>query len=99
MNNWDASLQKAFAIGERFRADFRTEFYDFPNHLSYFNINTGSFAAIPPSTFGQVSSATDPRTLQFAPHLLSAFDNAPVSPAPGDTGRPRSLPPKVDFCL
>jgi hypothetical protein len=65
-NNWDASLQKAFPITERVQANFRAEFYDFPNHLSYFNVNTGSFSATPPSSFGQVTSATDPRTLQFA---------------------------------
>lgn len=65
-NNWDASLQKAFPIGERVRADFRAEFYDFPNHLSYFGVNTGSFSATPPASFGQINSATDPRTVQFA---------------------------------
>jgi hypothetical protein len=65
-NNWDASLQKTFPIGERLKADFRAEFYDFPNHLSYFNVNTGSFSATPPASFGQVTTTTDPRTLQFA---------------------------------
>jgi hypothetical protein len=68
-NNWDASLQKTFPIGERVKADFRAEFYDFPNHLSYFSINTGSFSANPPANFGQVSATTDPRTLQFALRL------------------------------
>lgn len=65
-NNWDASLQKSFPIGEKLKADFRAEFYDFPNHLSYFGVNTGSFAATVPASFGQVSSTTDPRTVQFA---------------------------------
>lgn len=64
--NWDASLQKSFPAGEHLRADFRVEVYDFPNHLSYFGVNTGSFSATPPSSFGQVSSTTDPRTLQLA---------------------------------
>jgi hypothetical protein len=68
-NNWDASVQKTFPIGEKVKADFRAEFYDFPNHLSFFSINTGSFSATPPSNFGQVSAATDPRTLQFALRL------------------------------
>jgi hypothetical protein len=68
-NNWDASLQKGFPIGERVNANFRAEFYDFPNHLSYFNVNTSGFATTPASNFGQVSSATDPRTLQFALRL------------------------------
>jgi hypothetical protein len=65
MNNWDASLQKAFPIGERIKMDFRAEFYDFPNHLSYFSVATGSFSNTPPSNFGQVTGTTDPRTLQF----------------------------------
>jgi roadblock/LC7 domain-containing protein len=68
-NNWDASLQKSFPIGEHVKADFRAELYDFPNHLSYFSINTGSFSATPPANFGQVSAATDPRTVQFALRL------------------------------
>jgi hypothetical protein len=67
--NWDASLQKAFPVGEHVRADFRAEFYDFPNHLSYFTVSTGSFSAAPPANFGQVTAATDPRTLQFALRL------------------------------
>jgi Carboxypeptidase regulatory-like domain/TonB-dependent Receptor Plug Domain len=65
-NNWDASLQKSFNIGERVKADFRAEFYDFPNHLSYFTVNTGGISATTASSFGQVTAATDPRTLQFA---------------------------------
>lgn len=67
--NWDASLQKSFPIGEKISASFRGEIYDFPNHLSYFGVNTGSFSATPPSSFGQVSSTTDPRTVQFALRL------------------------------
>ena len=69
MNNWDASLQKSFPIHEFVSLSFRAEFYDFPNHLSYFGVNTGSFSATPPSSFGQISSATDPRTMQFALRL------------------------------
>lgn len=65
-NNWDASLQKAFPIGERVTANFRAEFYDFPNHLSYFTVSTNNFATTPPASFGGVTAATDPRTLQFA---------------------------------
>jgi outer membrane receptor protein involved in Fe transport len=68
-NNWDASLQKGFPIGEHVSANFRAEFYDFPNHLSYFTVNTGSFTATPAASFGQVTAATDPRTLQFALRL------------------------------
>lgn len=69
VNNWDVSLQKAFRMTERLKVDFRAEMYDFPNHLSYFSISTGSFSATPPSSFGQVTATTDPRTVQFALRL------------------------------
>jgi hypothetical protein len=68
-NNWDISLQKAFPVTERLKVDFRAEMYDFPNHLSYFSISTGSFSATPPAAFGQVTATTDPRTVQFALRL------------------------------
>lgn len=68
-NNWDASLQKNFRITEQVRVDFRAEFYNFPNHLSYFGVTTANFSAAAPANFGQISSATDPRTLQFALRL------------------------------
>ena len=61
-NNWDASLQKDFPLTERVHADFRTEFFDFPNHLSYATVAT----TLGSSNFGQVTGATDPRTLEFA---------------------------------
>ncbi len=61
-NNWDASLQKSFPITERVRANFRAELYNFPNHLSYTSISTSVGSA----NFGQVTGATDPRTLQLA---------------------------------
>ncbi|MEO7142716.1 MAG: carboxypeptidase regulatory-like domain-containing protein, partial [Bryobacteraceae bacterium] len=64
-NNWDASLQKGFPLGERVHLDFRAEFYDFPNHLSYSSIST----TVGSSNFGQVTGATDPRTLEFALRL------------------------------
>ncbi len=61
-NNWDVSLQKEFRLGERGLAEFRAEFYNAPNHFSYFGVNT-TFGTAP---FGQVTSASDPRILQLA---------------------------------
>ncbi|MBV8706841.1 MAG: hypothetical protein JO028_06615 [Acidobacteriaceae bacterium] len=61
-SNWDASLQKAFPIGEHVRANFRAELYNFPQHFSYTSIGT----TYPSGNFGQVTGATDPRTLQLA---------------------------------
>ena len=41
--------------------EFRTEMYNAPHHFSYFGVATTVGAA----NFGQVTSANDPRTLQF----------------------------------
>jgi len=65
MNNWDASLQKHFAVKERVRIQFRAELYDAPNHLSWWGVGTTLGSA----NFGQITSATDPRTLQFGLRL------------------------------
>jgi hypothetical protein len=64
-NNWDASVQKSFRLTERIRTDFRAEFFDFPNHLSY----TAVSSTVGSSNFGQVTGATDPRTMEFALRL------------------------------
>jgi hypothetical protein len=61
MNTWDASLQKNFAFTERARIQFRAEFYNAPNHLSWWGVGTTFGNA----NFGQITSATDPRILQF----------------------------------
>lgn len=60
-NNWDASLMKNFAVKERFTFQFRAEFYDVPNHMSWWGVGT----TLGNSNFGQITSATDPRTMQF----------------------------------
>jgi hypothetical protein len=64
-NNWDASLQKYFNLGEHVRLQFRAEFYDAPNHMSWW----GVAATLGASNFGQITSATDPRTMQFGLRL------------------------------
>jgi hypothetical protein len=60
-NIWDASLQKYFNIQERLRFQFRAEFYNAPNHLSWWGVGT----TYGNSNFGQITAATDPRTLQL----------------------------------
>jgi hypothetical protein len=70
--NWDTSLQKKFSITERVALDFRAELYNVPNHLSYYLTTNSGYPAINTNTtvgtssFGQYSTATDPRTLQLA---------------------------------
>ena len=64
-NNWDVSAQKIFRFTERVNLEFRAEIYNAPHHFSYFGVATTLGA----SNFGQVTSATDPRTLQFGLRL------------------------------
>ncbi|MDZ7638364.1 MAG: carboxypeptidase regulatory-like domain-containing protein [Bryobacterales bacterium] len=60
-NNWDVSLQKNFRFQESKNLEFRLEMYNAPNHFSYFGVAT----TVGANNFGQVTSANDPRTLQF----------------------------------
>jgi hypothetical protein len=65
-NTWNASVTKSFPVRERFQWYVRIEVFNFPNHLSYFGVNGGSVNTTAPANFGQISSATDPRILQFS---------------------------------
>ena len=70
-NNWDAALQKNIPIHESIAAEFRAEMFDVPNHLSNFTIanqlGTPNAAGVytQNNNFGQVTAATDPRTMEF----------------------------------
>jgi hypothetical protein len=64
-SNWDTSLQKLFPITERVQAKFSAELYNFPNHLSYTTVSS----TVGSANFGQITGATDPRTLQLALRL------------------------------
>ncbi len=64
-NNWDASLQKNFKFSEKFNMQFRAEFYNAPHHFSWLGVGTTLGAG----NFGQITSATDPRSLQFGLRL------------------------------
>lgn len=60
--NFDVSLAKAFTLRESHRIDFRAEFFNLPNRANF-----GAPAATVTSTiFGRITSAFDPRILQFA---------------------------------
>ncbi|HEY7616457.1 MAG TPA: carboxypeptidase regulatory-like domain-containing protein, partial [Terriglobales bacterium] len=60
-HNWDISAQKQFRFTESINLEFRAEAYNAPHHFSYFAVATQLGA----TNFGQVTSATDPRTFQF----------------------------------
>jgi hypothetical protein len=59
--NWDFALYKSGAITERFRYQFRAEFFNFLNHPSFNGIGTG----VGGGNFGQITGANDPREIQF----------------------------------
>src|SRR5439155_712400 len=57
----DLSLQKNFQLTERYKLQFRSDFVNAFNHvnLNAPNMNLGG-------TMGQITSAQDPRNIQFA---------------------------------
>ena len=59
--NWDFGLFKNFKLSERFELQFRSEFYNAFNHANFGYPNM----VIGTSTVGQISSAKDPRDIQF----------------------------------
>ncbi len=67
LNNWDVSVQKSTSINERFRTEFRVDFFNVANHTKFFNpdgnITDGS-------DFGRVKRAGPPRLLQVALKLF-----------------------------
>ena len=66
IENLDLSLFKTFLLTERFKVEFRSEFFNSINHPNFGNPS----ASIAPSSigsFGKVfSTVTDPREIQFA---------------------------------
>ncbi len=74
LNNWDFALLKNFQLGERFKLQFRAEFFNLSNQAHFGSPNTfcdGSgpqhtCANVLGSTIGQISSAGDAREIQFA---------------------------------
>ncbi len=61
-NTWNWSLYKTFPVKERLRIQLRAEFFNVWNHANFANVSTtyGS------GSFGQVTSALDPRQIEFA---------------------------------
>jgi hypothetical protein len=62
LNNWDVSLHKDTKINERIGTEFRAEFFNVFNHAQFEN----PLGNINAATFGQVTSARDPRIGQIA---------------------------------
>ena len=66
-NNFDATFQKNFPMRENTQLQFRADIFDFFNHPN-FNQPNRIFTATP-SAFGSISSAQDPRIMQFSLRL------------------------------
>jgi Carboxypeptidase regulatory-like domain/TonB dependent receptor-like, beta-barrel len=65
LNSWDFSIFKNFQISERVRAEFRSEFFNFPNHTN-FTLPSGGSESMGSSNFGFMTGARPPRQIQFA---------------------------------
>jgi hypothetical protein len=66
IHNVDVGILKNTAITERVTTQFRAEFFNFPNHPQWNPPNR----FIDQASFGVVSSARDPRIIQFGLKLL-----------------------------
>jgi hypothetical protein len=72
LDNFDATIQKQFPIRESMSLQFRLDIFDFFNHPN-FNAPVGAgrtFSAAPVSPFGSITSAQDPREMQFSLRLV-----------------------------
>ncbi len=59
---FDLSLSRKFQINERYRVDFRSEFFNVMNHANW----NGPAAGLTSSTFGQITSFGSPRLIQMS---------------------------------
>ena len=66
MENLDTSVFKQFALTERWRVEFRTEFFNLFNHANFTNPSANA-APASLGSFGRIfNTVTDPREIQFA---------------------------------
>jgi hypothetical protein len=64
--DWDTGLQKFFNLSERYRFQFRAEYFNVLNHTNLGSPVTGVSSA----GFGSIKSASDPRIAQLALKFL-----------------------------
>jgi hypothetical protein len=60
--NFDVALSRSFFVAEHQRIDFRAEAFNLLNHARFGNPSTAMNSA----TYGQITTARDPRIMQFA---------------------------------
>jgi hypothetical protein len=71
LDNFDATIQKQFPVRENMNLQFRLDIFDLLNHPN-FNTPVGSgrtFNTAANSPFGSITSAQDPREMQFSLRL------------------------------
>jgi hypothetical protein len=64
---WDAAIFKNTQLTERLRLEFRAEFFNVLNHPN-FGVPASNISV--PATVGRISTATDPRDIQFGMRLV-----------------------------
>jgi hypothetical protein len=64
--NWDMSLSRQFHFKERWRLDFRADFFNIMNHANWSNPTTSNTS----STFGEITGFGSPRNIQFSTKLF-----------------------------
>jgi len=64
--NWDASIMRMFSFTERYRLQFRADFFNLTNRVALKNPSNDLSA----NDFGQITEAGDPRILQFSLKFL-----------------------------
>ncbi len=72
INNIDFSMMKDTVLNERFKMEFRAEFFNIVNHAQFTKVD-GNISDGDPSaggTFGKVLQTRDPRLVQFALKLI-----------------------------
>ena len=67
LTDFDTALYKEFNLTERFRFQFRTEFFNTFNHPQFFFPSTTTLGS---GTFGKITTARDPRIIQFSAKIL-----------------------------
>ena len=72
---WDFSVFKTFQMSERTHLEFRTEFFNLPNHTNFLLSKSGpqqsnNSTILGSSSYGVLTAARAPRQIQFALKLL-----------------------------
>jgi hypothetical protein len=63
---WDMAVSRRFALNERFKLEYRSDFFNVLNHANWNNPTTN----ITSSTFGLVKAFGSPRIIQMAMKLF-----------------------------